>query len=323
MNVLTLYDDLIKGNRRALAKAITLVESTHPKHKEQATELLNLVANNKKQSLVRIGISGVPGAGKSTFIEAFGNYVVRQGHKVAVLAVDPSSPISGGSILGDKTRMLELAMNENAFIRPSPSSGNLGGVARKTRETIQLCEAAGFDVIFIETVGVGQSEIAVSEMTDFFLILLIAGIGDELQGIKKGIIEMADLILINKADGENKAQAEVTRKDYLNALHYTQPKYTEWRTDVLTISALRKEGIEKVWEKILEFKKTLGDKFYENRKQQETKWLWENVKNEFWDELQNLKETNSQIKEIEKNLSQLSIREATKQILSLYKKEAL
>lgn len=321
MDIRTLYDNLINGNRRALAKAITLSESTNPTHREQATELLNLVTNRKKEALVRIGISGVPGAGKSTFIEAFGNYVVRQGHKIAVLAVDPSSPISGGSILGDKTRMVELAMNENAFIRPSPSSGNLGGVARKTRETIQLCEAAGFDVILVETVGVGQSEIAVSEMTDFFLILLIAGIGDELQGIKKGIIEMADLILINKADGENKAQAEITRKDYLNALHYTQPKYQEWKTDVLTISALRKEGIEKVWEKILEFKNTLGEKFYTNRKQQESKWLWESVKNEFLDELQNLKDTNPKIREIEKSLSQISIREATKQILNIYKKE--
>ncbi|MCX7998093.1 MAG: methylmalonyl Co-A mutase-associated GTPase MeaB, partial [Leptospiraceae bacterium] len=202
-----------------------------------------------------------------------------------------------------------------------PSSGNLGGVARKTRETIQLCEAAGFDVILVETVGVGQSEIAVSEMTDFFLILLIAGIGDELQGIKKGIIEMADLILINKADGENKAQAEITRKDYLNALHYIQPKYVEWKTDVFTISALRKEGIEKVWEKILEFKNTLGEKFYTNRKQQESKWLWESIKNEFLDELQILKEMNPKIREIEKSLSQISIREATKQILNIYKKE--
>ncbi len=311
-NVQNLAEAIINGNRRALAKGITLIESSLDSHKEQAAELLSLLTKKKKSS-IRIGISGVPGAGKSTFIEAFGMHVIHEGNKIAVLAVDPSSPISGGSILGDKTRMAELSMNENAFIRPSPSSGNLGGVAKKTRETIILCEAAGYNVILVETVGVGQSEIAVSEMTDFFVLMLIAGGGDELQGIKKGIMEIADLILINKADGQNEIAAELAKKEYLNALHYITPREENWKTDVLTISSLHKKGISEVWNKIQDFQKVLGNKILENRKKQISKWLWENIKLEFWDIVQRQRQTNPNFYEIEKLLlnSEISVREAT------------
>lgn len=315
-NVQNLAEAIINGNRRALAKGITLIESSLDSHKEQAAELLSLLTKKKKSS-IRIGISGVPGAGKSTFIEAFGMHVIYEGNKIAVLAVDPSSPISGGSILGDKTRMAELSINENAFIRPSPSSGNLGGVAKKTRETIILCEAAGYNVILVETVGVGQSEIAVSEMTDFFVLMLIAGGGDELQGIKKGIMEIADLILINKADGQNELAAELAKKEYLNALQYITPREENWKTDVLTISSLHKKGISEVWKKIQDFEKVLGNKIQENRKKQISKWLWENIKLEFWDMVQRQRQTNPNFYEIEKLLlnSEISVREATWKLL--------
>ncbi|HNH10371.1 MAG TPA: methylmalonyl Co-A mutase-associated GTPase MeaB, partial [Leptospiraceae bacterium] len=208
----SLAERILSGERRALAKAITLLESTLSNDRRSAADLLHSLPSENRNT-IRIGISGVPGAGKSTFIESFGLFLISLGKKVAVLAIDPSSPISGGSILGDKTRMPELTQNENAFIRPSPSKGSLGGIAARTRETILLCEAAGFDVILVETVGVGQSEVAVSEITDFFLVLLIGGAGDELQGIKKGIMEMADLILINKADNTGKFSAENAKNE--------------------------------------------------------------------------------------------------------------
>lgn len=236
---------LKQGNRRALAKAITLVESTLDSHREQAQELLNNILPDTGNSL-RIGISGVPGVGKSTFIEAFGQHLIAQGKKIAVLAVDPSSPLRGGSILGDKTRMEHLSRESNAFIRPSPSAGALGGVALKTRETMMLCEAAGYDVILVETVGVGQSEYDVASMVDFFMVLMLPNAGDDLQGIKRGIMELADGLVINKSDGDHKAAAEQTKQHYKNAFHLLKHDGF-WTPPILTCSSLENSGIENIW----------------------------------------------------------------------------
>ncbi len=239
------------GDRRSLAKAITLVESKLDKHREQAQAVLEQALPHTGNS-VRIGITGVPGVGKSTFIEAFGLYLIEQGKRVAVLAVDPSSPIAGGSILGDKTRMEELSRREEAFIRPSPSEGALGGVAHKTRETLLLCEAAGYDVILVETVGVGQSEYQVAAMVDFFMVLMLPGGGDELQGIKKGIMELADALVINKADGESAQLAQKTRQHYTSAMNLL--RHTSfWTPRVMTCSALQGDNIAAVWGMILDF----------------------------------------------------------------------
>ena len=243
-------DDYARGIREGdsaiLARAITLVESTSPKHASLAGDLLQRLLSHQPPS-IRVGVTGVPGVGKSTFIEAFGLHLCQRGHRVAVLAVDPTSAISGGSILGDKTRMEKLSRHPSAYIRPSPSSGALGGVTRKTRETITLCEAAGYDVILVETVGVGQSEIAVRSMTDFFLLLALTGAGDELQGIKKGIVEMADGIVVTKADGGNLAAAETLRLELSQVLHFSSPATPGWQPEVLTCSALQPTGIEEVW----------------------------------------------------------------------------
>jgi LAO/AO transport system kinase len=246
------------GDRRALARAITLVESTNPEHRMQADALLAEIRLAPPANAVRIGISGPPGAGKSTFIEAFGLYLLAQGRKPAVLAVDPSSPVSGGSILGDKTRMELLARDARAFIRPSPSGGNLGGVARRTREASLVCEAAGFDTILIETVGVGQSETAVAQMVDLFMLLLPPAAGDELQGIKKGIVELADLVAINKSDGDLTAAAGRTAADYQAALHMLRPSNAAWHPPVLRVSALHNVGIDAIWAAILDHGKVLG-----------------------------------------------------------------
>jgi LAO/AO transport system kinase len=225
---------------------------------------------------MRIGISGLPGAGKSTFVDAFGTMLTAQGHKVAVLAVDPSSPRSGGSILGDKTRMARLSVDERAFIRPSPTGGTLGGVARTTRESILACEAAGFDIILVETVGVGQSEITVSEMVDFFLVLMIAGGGDELQGIKKGVLEIADMIAVTKADGDNARRAQATASDYQHALRIITPKDAVWQPPVLTVSALEGRGLDTLWEKIQLHRRSAqaGSAFTEKRRAQDVRWMW-------------------------------------------------
>jgi len=263
------------GNVRSLAKAITLIESRNLDHSLAATTLLDELLPATGNS-IRIGISGVPGAGKSTFIEAFGMHLLRRGHKVAVLAVDPSSQLSGGSILGDKTRMEELARETNAFIRPSPAGETLGGVARKTRETMLICEAAGYDVIIVETVGVGQSEITVASMVDFFLLLQLPNAGDELQGIKRGVMEIADAIVINKAEGENRPRAELARQQYANALHMLKPKSPNWQVPALLCSALQNEGITEVWDMVENFRSRLlqSGELEKKRKLQASDWMW-------------------------------------------------
>ncbi|MDK2979284.1 MAG: GTPase [Bacteroidales bacterium] len=280
-------DGIINGNRTILGQAITLIESSLPDHNQIAQEIIEKCLPYAGNS-IRIGITGVPGVGKSTFIESMGKYITSKGNKLAVLAVDPSSERSKGSILGDKTRMEELATDPDAFIRPSPSAGSLGGVARKTRETIILCEAAGFNTIFIETVGVGQSEIAVHSMVDFFLLLMLAGAGDELQGIKRGIMEMADAIVINKADGENIRKAEQAKNEYQNALHLFPPAPSGWIPKVLTCSSLVKTGIDEVWKVINEFieKQKSNNFFVLKRKEQAKYWMYESIneslKNNFY-----------------------------------------
>lgn len=265
---------LLQGNRRALAKAITLTESKLDSHRQQAQELLESLLPHTGNS-IRIGITGIPGVGKSTFIEAFGLYLIKQGKKVAVLAVDPSSPITGGSILGDKTRMEVLSQQENAFIRPSPSGGTLGGVAQKTRESMLLCEAAGYDVILVETVGVGQSEYEVASMVDFFLVLMLPNAGDELQGIKKGILELADAIVVNKADGAARVMAEQTRQHYSNALGILQHS-TFWQPRVLLCSALENHNIDTIWNMIEEYRRKAQDAglFTHKRSRQNQEWMW-------------------------------------------------
>ena len=274
-----LVEGVLKDDRNLLARCITLIESNSAKHHQKSTEVLDKLLPHSGNS-IRIGISGVPGAGKSTMIEALGLHLLKKGHKVAVLTVDPSSSVSKGSILGDKTRMEYLSREKNCFIRPSPSAGNLGGVTRKTRETITACEAAGFDVILIETVGVGQSEITVRSMVDFFLLVMIAGAGDELQGIKKGIIEIADALVFNKADGSNKQKAELARAEFANALHYLQSYTVGWNPKVLTASAIDNIGIDKIWEMINEFVDfTKKNKSYvERRNNQSLEWMYSLIK---------------------------------------------
>ncbi|MFT4760060.1 MAG: LAO/AO transport system kinase [Paraglaciecola sp.] len=278
LSIDTYIKGITNGDRVLLSRAITLIESTLPTHQAQAQKIIEAClpfANNS----VRIGVTGTPGVGKSTFIEAFGTHLTKLGKKVAVLAIDPSSQMSRGSILGDKTRMENLSSNENAFIRPSPAANSLGGVARKTRETIILCEAAGFDTILIETVGVGQSEIAVHSMVDFFLLLLLPGAGDELQGIKRGIVEMADLLVVNKADGDRLLLAKQAKKEYRNAIHLFPPTDSGWIPKVDICSALNEEGIENVWKYIVDYQKiTKENTFFEkNRKAQAKFWLHSSI----------------------------------------------
>jgi LAO/AO transport system kinase len=273
-----LIDGILAGNKTALSRAITLIESTNIEHLAMANEVINAclpMANNS----IRIGITGVPGVGKSTFIEAFGKHLTNLGKKVAVLAVDPSSTISHGSILGDKTRMEELVKDQNAFIRPSASGESLGGVARKTRETIILCEAAGYDTIIIETVGVGQSETAVHSMVDFFLLLKISGAGDELQGIKRGIMEMADAIVINKADGDNIAKAKLAKTEFNRALHLFPAKKSGWTPTASTCSSFTKEGIDLVWNTISDYFELVksNDYFQIKRQEQNQFWMMETI----------------------------------------------
>jgi len=268
-------DGVLTQNRRIVAKTITLIESSLAAHQEKAKTIVDALLPYAGQA-VRIGITGVPGVGKSTYIESFGLQLVKQGHRVAVLAVDPSSSKSGGSIMGDKTRMERLSLEQQAFIRPSPSSGTLGGVARRTRETMIVCEAAGFDIIIVETVGVGQSETTVASMVDFFLVLMLAGAGDELQGIKKGVLELADAIAINKADGNNIEHAKKARIEYEKALNLLTPSSKIWSPPVLICSAVTLDGINEIWQTILDHRKKLesSGELADKRRKQALDWMW-------------------------------------------------
>ena len=265
---------VLDGQRAALARAITLIESRNPEHRKSARILLEQILPHTGNA-IRLGITGVPGVGKSTTIDTFGRQLTSTGHKVAVLAVDPSSSRTGGSILGDKTRMEFLSRDPRAFIRPSPSAGTLGGVTARTRETMLLCEAAGYDVIIVETVGIGQSETAVANMVDFFLVLMLPGAGDELQGIKKGILEIADLIAVNKADGEGTSRATAAAADYRSALHILTPKSTTWAPPVMTISGMHNEGLDDLWQEICSFRDKMqaSGEWYDNRQIQQVSWM--------------------------------------------------
>ncbi len=297
---------ITEGNITALSRAITLIESKNPKHAQQAEQLINICLPKANNS-IRVGVTGVPGVGKSTFIEALGNLITTQNKKVAILAVDPSSTISGGSILGDKTRMNTLVKNKNAFIRPSASGNSLGGVAQKTRETIILCEAAGFDVIIIETVGVGQSETAVHSMVDFFLLLKLAGAGDELQGIKRGIIEMADAIAINKADGNTLNSAKLARIEFERALHLYPKKESDWSPKVKLVSALKNEGIDTIWQLICDYESlTKNNHFFDKkRNDQNTYWLLQTIENKLKTDFFNKKGIHEALKQQLKQIEAL------------------
>lgn len=301
-----LVNALLKQDITALSRAITLIESKNPKHKNKANTILKACLPHANNS-IRIGITGVPGVGKSTFIEALGKHLTALGKRVAILAIDPSSTITKGSILGDKTRMQDLVKNKNVFIRPSASGNSLGGVARKTRETIILCEAAGFDSIIIETVGVGQSETTVHSMVDFFLLLKLAGAGDELQGIKRGIIEMADAIAINKADGDNLKQAKLAKVEFNRALHLYPKKFSNWQPKVSLCSALKNEGIDHIWNTILDYIEITSKNNYFNQKRYNQNKFWliqtieEQLKSEFFNRPKIKKALEHQIKLIEEN----------------------
>ena len=312
---------ILDGNITILAQAITLIESNNPVHYAQAQEIIERCLPHSGKS-VRIGITGVPGAGKSSFIEAVGNMVTSYKHKLAVLAIDPSSERSGGSILGDKTRMESICHNPDIFIRPSPSAGSLGGVARKTRETIVLCEAAGFDIIFIETVGVGQSETAVHSMVDMFMMLQISGAGDELQGIKRGIMEMADMMVITKADGENVKKAELAKAQYQGALKLFPLPDSEWRPKVYTCSSLEGTGLEEVWQGVEQYLQhiELNGYFTSNRNRQNKYWMYETINETLKSSFYNNPEIESRMEEVERRVldDKLSTFIAAKELLDIY-----
>jgi LAO/AO transport system kinase len=304
-DIKALAKELRAGHRAALARAITLVESRRSDHQAAARELVQALLPDTGNG-IRAGITGSPGVGKSTTIDALGMFLIARGHKVAVLAVDPSSARSGGSILGDKTRMAQLSASEKAYIRPSPASGTLGGVAAKTREAMLLCEAAGFDVILVETVGIGQSETAVSDMTDFFLALMLPGAGDELQGIKKGIVELADMIAINKADGDNIKRANHAAADYRSALHILKPRSEHWQPPVVTYSALTGTGIGELWQKILDHRKAMtasGD-FAARRRDQQVKWMWSMLEQRMMARLRADASMRAKVKKIEADVAE-------------------
>ncbi len=307
-NINEMTDGILTSNISYVSKAITLVESTKHEHQEQAQQIINTIIKHSGNSF-RLGITGVPGVGKSTFIESYGLEVINRGHKLAVLAIDPSSQLSKGSILGDKTRMEQLSVHPKAFIRPSPSSGSLGGVARKTKESIIICEAAGYDYIFIETVGVGQSETAVHQLTDFFLLLMLAGAGDELQGIKRGIMEMADGIVITKADGTNTDKAKMARVEYARALHLFPPTESNWIPEVLTCSSTEKKGIKEVYDMIDKYKRhSVSRGFYETKRAHQTKqWLHQTINDTLIERFYSNPIIKEEILKIEKQLEQNQI----------------
>ncbi len=316
------YVEGIKGgDRTVLSRAITLIESTKSEHSELAQDIIEQCLPETGDS-IRIGITGVPGVGKSTFIEALGNFILEQNKKLAVLAIDPSSSRTKGSILGDKTRMETLANNDNAFIRPSPTGGSLGGVARKTRETIYLCEAAGYDTIFIETVGVGQSETAVHSMVDFFLLLMLAGAGDELQGIKRGIMEMADTIAINKIDDTDSKHVQQAIREYKNALHLYPETKSGWSPKVTSCSAITGEGIPEIWETIREYMALTKENGYfrEKRNQQAKHWMYDTISNRLTEHFYDHPEVKKKQKEIENKVleGKLSSFKAAQKLLELY-----
>tara|TARA_A200000113_G_scaffold112631_1_gene101093 strand:- start:4115 stop:5107 length:993 start_codon:yes stop_codon:yes gene_type:complete len=307
-NIEQVCNEIIDGNRKTLAKAITLIESNNSDHRKFANKLLNkLNAKKNKGESIRIGITGIPGAGKSTFIESLGNYLLNDKNKIAVLAIDPSSRISKGSILGDKTRMSQLSNNPNVFIRPTATSNFQGGIAKNTRESIFLCEAAGFNIIFIETVGVGQNEISVFEMVDFFLLLKIAGSGDELQGIKRGIIEMSDLIIINKTDGDNTNNSIIAKNEFQMALKLFSKKESGWIPEVMNCSSIENKGIIEIWDKITSYFKLTKDNnfFYKNRVKQNKYWLKkiinQSIIDNFYQNERVRREYKNQVKKIEEN----------------------
>ena len=316
-------DGIFKGDRVLLSRSITIIESNLESDKTIAKEIIQAILPHSGNS-IRIGITGVPGVGKSTFIEVFGKHLVNKGHKVAILSIDPSSQRSRGSILGDKTRMEELANLEEAYIRPSASGDTLGGVANKTGETMLLCEANGYDVILIETVGVGQSETAVHGMTDFFLLLMLSGAGDELQGIKKGIMEMADMVVINKADGDNVRMSEMARLQYQNALHIFPLSESGWSPVVSIASAIKNIGIANVWDEVENFKKLVDENgyFLKNRKQQQIQWMYNNINEELKNLFYGSEEIASQLKILEKEIvsSKVSPVKAAQIILEQFKK---
>jgi LAO/AO transport system kinase len=300
IDIETLSKSLRAGHRAALARAITLIESRRADHQAAARALVQALLPATGNA-IRVGITGSPGVGKSTTIDALGMFLIEHGHKVAVLAVDPSSARTGGSILGDKTRMARLAASDHAFIRPSPASGTLGGVAAKTREAMLLCEAASFDVVLVETVGIGQSETAVCDMTDFFLALMLPGAGDELQGLKKGLVELADMIAINKADGDNVKRANIAAADYRGALHILSPRSEHWHPPVVTYSALTGAGIPDLWQIILEHRtamNTSGD-FAARRREQQVKWMWSMLESRMMERLRADAAVRAKVKKIE------------------------
>ena len=298
-------DKLLAGDRATLARAITLIESKRPDDSAAARRLLDRIAPRTGRA-IRVGISGVPGVGKSTLIDALGSNLTADGLKVAVLAVDPSSVRTGGAILGDKTRMAGLSADPNAFIRPSPSSGTLGGVAAKTRETMRLCEAAGFDVILVETMGVGQSETAVADLTDFFLVLMLPGAGDELQGIKKGIVELADMIAVNKADGDGVERAKAAAAEYRAALHILAPATATWTTPVLTISGLANEGLDALWGAVLQHRRKLSatGELAGKRRAQDVKWMWTLIEERMRARLRRDAETGDRVNALEREVAE-------------------
>ncbi len=314
-------EGILKGDLSILSRAITLIESSLPKHQQIAQEVIEKSLPYSGQS-VRLGITGIPGAGKSTLIETLGLYLANQGNKLAVLAIDPSSERSKGSILGDKTRMEELSVHENAFIRPSPTSGTLGGVARKSRESIILCEAAGFDTIFVETVGVGQSEIAVHSLVDFFLLIQLSGGGDELQGIKRGIMEMADMIVINKADGNNIEKANITGQYLQNALHMFPKTKSGWVPKVMTCSATENINIDVIWKRVMEYCDYVKSNkyFYQHRNEQSKYWLFQTINEQLQSDFYNNPIIKKQLKEVQDKVFNNDITSfvAAKEILKTY-----